>query len=51
MHVCGIQKNGTDDLIYEAEIRDTDRENKRMDTKEGGGMNWETGIDPCKLLI
>ena len=32
--------------------RDTDVENKRMDTKEGergkgggGGMNWEIGID------
>ena len=28
--------------------RDTDVENKRMDTKGGkggGGMNWETGID------
>ena len=22
-----------------------------MDTKEGGGMNWDTGIDTCKLLI
>ena len=27
--------------------RDTDIENKHMDTKQGrrGGMNWETGVD------
>ena len=36
-------------LIYEVQIRDTDVENKHMDTKgykgRSGGMNWETGID------
>ena len=39
--ICGIQKNGTDDLICKAENRDTGVENKCMDTKrrEGGGMN------------
>ena len=35
--------------------RDTDVENKRMDTKGenggGGGMNWEIGIDIYTLLI
>ena len=34
--------------------RDTDVENKRMDTKGGrqgeGGMNWEIGIDIYTLL-
>ena len=34
--------------------RDTDVENKRMDTKGGrvggGGMNWETGIDMYTLI-
>ena len=33
------EKNGTDDLIYKAEI-DTDVENKHMDTKGGGG-GWD----------
>ena len=32
MHICGIQKNGIDDLTCKAEI-DTDVENKCMDTK------------------
>ena len=37
MHICGIQKNGTDDLICKAET-DTDGESKHMDTSgEGGG--------------
>ena len=34
--------------------RDTDVENKHMDTKRGKGenrMNWEIGIDICTLLI
>ena len=33
--------------------RDTDVENKGMDTKGegGGGMNWEMGIDIYTLLI
>ena len=37
--------------------RDTDVENRRMDTKGwkwggggGGGMNWETGIDIYTLI-
>ena len=37
------------------QFRDTDVENKRMNTKvagggEGGGMNWEIGIDIYTLL-
>ena len=39
MHICGIQKNGIDDLICKAEI-DTDVENKCMDTKGGSG-EWD----------
>ena len=33
--------------------RDTDIENKCMDTKGGreGGMNWEIEVDICTLLI
>ena len=52
MHICGIQKNGTDEPVCKAEI-DTDVENKRMDTKGGsevGGMNWEVGIDIYTLI-
>ena len=39
-HICGTQKNGTDELVCRAEI-DTDVENKRMDTK--GGKWWGRG--------
>ena len=41
-HICGIQKNGTDEPVCKAEI-DTDVENKPMDTKGGkwwGGWWW-----------
>ena len=36
MNICEIQKTGTDELIYKAENRDIDVENKHMDTKEEG---------------
>ena len=52
MHICGIQKNGTDDPVCKAEI-DTDVENKHMDTKggkRGQGMNSEIGIDIYTLI-
>ena len=42
MHICGTQKNGTDEPVCRAEI-ETDVENKRMDTKGGkqqGGWWW-----------
>ena len=39
MYVCGIQKNGIDDLICKAEI-ETHIENTCMDTKGEGGV-WE----------
>ena len=38
-HICGTQKNGTDELVCRAEI-DTDVENKRMDTKGGKWRGW-----------
>ena len=57
-HICGIQKNGTDDSVCKAEIRDTDVEN--FWTPSGasgggvgggaGGMNWEIGIDIYTLI-
>ena len=33
-HICGIQKNVTDEPVCKVEI-DTDVENKHMDTKKG----------------
>ena len=48
-HICGIQKNGIDDLICKQKQRQ-----RHMDTKgerRGGGRNWEIGIDTYTLLI
>ena len=48
------RKNDTDDLIWQNRIRDTDVENKYMNTKGergGGGRNWEIGIDTYTLSI
>ena len=39
MHICGIQENGTDDLICKVET-DTDVEKKCMGTK-GERRGWE----------
>ena len=54
MHICGIQKNGTNEPVCKAE---KETQNKCMDTKGGmgggaggGGMNWETGIDIYTLI-
>ena len=52
MHICGIQKNGTNEPICKAEI-EIQIGNKCIDTKgerEGGG-NWETGVGTYTLLI
>ena len=52
MHICGMQKNGTDEPVCKAEEVETQVENKRMDTKgQGGGwwMNWEIGINTYTL--
>ena len=49
MHVCGIQKNGTDEPICRTGIK---IQTQGMDGVLGvgeGGMNWETGIDACAL--
>ena len=48
MHTCGISKNGYRQSYLKSRNRDTDVENKCMDTKGekgDGGMNWEVGID------
>ena len=37
-------------LILLNRNRDTDIENKRMDTKSSAGVNWEIGIDIYTLL-
>ena len=41
-------------ICLQGRNRDTDVENKRMDTKgvkpRGGGMNWEIGIDIYALI-
>ena len=40
-------------LVLNCNTRDTDIENKRMETKGdrgSGGMNWETGVNIYKLL-
>ena len=38
--ICGIQKHGTNELIYKAEI-ETEVENKFTDTKVGGKGGWD----------
>ena len=57
MHICGIQKNGTDEPICRAGI---ETQTQRMDMwtrgREGaGGMNWEIRFDinrvPCVKQI
>ena len=50
-HICGIQKNGTDEPVCKAEIEtQTQRTNVWTPRGESGGwgggvMNWEIGID------
>ena len=38
MHICGIQENGINESILQSRNRDTDIENKHMNTK--GGRGW-----------
>ena len=46
MHICGIQKNGTDGLICKAETEtQIQRTNAWIPKRWQGGMNQETGID------
>ena len=40
-HVCGICKNGYSRSYLQSRNRDTDVENKRMDTKGEKGRGWE----------
>ena len=56
MHVCGIQKNGTDEPVFKAEI-ETQMQRTNIWTPRGkagggggGGMNWEIGIDIYTLI-
>ena len=46
-HICGIQKNGIDDLICKAEIETQKyRSNIWIPKGEGAGeMNWQIGTD------
>ena len=52
--ICGIQKNDTYRWAYlQRKNRDTEVENKFMDTKVGGvadGNNWETGSEIYTIL-
>ena len=55
MHICGIQKNGTDEPVFKAEI-ETQMQRTNVWTPRGesggvwGGMNWEIGIDMYTLI-
>ena len=45
-HICGIYKNGTDELICKTEIEtQMQRTNYEYQRRKWGGMNWETGTD------
>ena len=54
-HICGIQKNGTDEPVCKAEI-ETQMQRTNIWTPRGeaevgwGGMNWEIGIDTYTLI-
>ena len=50
MHICGIQKNGIDDLICKAEI-ETQTQRTNIWISVGKGGYWEVGIDIYTLLI
>ena len=49
--ICGIQKNGTDELVCKAEI-ESQMQRTNMVTKgdRRDGTNWEIGIDTYALL-
>ena len=53
MHICGIQKNGIDDLSCKAEIG-TQMQKTNLwlpgGKEVGVGINWEIGIDIHTLL-
>ena len=39
IHICGLQKNGTDERVWKQRNRDTEVKNKHMDTKMGTEWN------------
>ena len=57
MHICGTQKNGTDEPVCKAEI-ETQMQRTNIWTLRGesgvggtgGGLNWEIGIDIYTLI-
>ena len=56
IHICGTQKNGTDEMVCRAEIETQMQRTKvwtpRGESGGGGGgvMNWEFGIDIYILI-
>ena len=52
--ICGILKNGTNELIYKTEIESQMQKTNlwlpRGESRDGGEINWETGIDKYTLL-
>ena len=51
-HICGIQYNGTGELVCKAEIESQMQRTNEYQGGEGqGGMNWEMGTDIFTLLI
>ena len=52
MHICGLQKNGTNKLICKAEIElQTQRTNLWLSREEWGGRDWDIGIDTYVYTI
>ena len=57
-HICGIQKNGTDELVCKAKIETQmqrtyiwiPRGQTGRDGGDAGGMNWEIGIEIYTLI-
>ena len=47
MHICGIQKNGIDELMCKVEIESQMQRTNIWTPRgeKGGGMNWKIGID------
>ena len=45
--ICGILKNGTNELIYKTELESPMQKTNLWlpGDKAGGGINWETGTD------
>ena len=51
-HICGIQRNHTDEPVCKAEIETQMQRTNLWTPREesGGGMNWEIGIDIYTLI-